>query len=285
MFRKKLVCKIGNVILSNPIIAASGTFGYGKEMQKFFDINMLGGLVTKTITLKPKKGNKPPRIYDLGFGVINSIGLRNPGLKVFKKEYGGFLSSLKTKVFISIYGENFTEWKKIILSLEDLNIVGFELNLSCPNIKKEYVYLNKLITLVKKLRPLTKKMLIVKLPFLLNIKEVVFSLQKAGIDAVTLINTLPALALNREGKPILGNMYGGLSGPCIKPIALRCVYRVASSLSLPVIGCGGIMDYKDVLDYLNVGAKAVQIGTANLTNPLICKKIIKDLSRYYEKKD
>jgi len=287
MVKQRLISKIGRVTLKNPVIAASGTFGYGKQMQEIFDIDVLGGFVTKTITLKPRKGNKPPRIYDLGFGVINSIGLENPGLERFKRDYLESLNRLKTKVFISIYGEEFREWKELILSLNKENIAGFELNFSCPNIKKSPLYLNSkwLYSFINRLRPYTKKLLIAKLPFLSNIKDIAVSLKKANIDAITLINTIPAMAVGAEGKPVLGNLIGGLSGPCIKPVALGCIYEVKKVVSLPIIGCGGIMNYRDVLDFLNLGANAVQVGTANLIDPFVCKKIIEDLKRYYEKKN
>ena len=287
MAKQRLIFKIGRVTLKNPVIAASGTFGYGKQMQEIFDIDILGGFVTKTITLKPRKGNKPPRIYDLGFGVINSIGLENPGLERFKRDYLESLNRLKTKVFISIYGEEFREWKELILSLNKENIAGFELNFSCPNIKKSPLYLNSkwLYSFINRLRPYTKKLLIAKLPFLSNIKDIAVSLKKANIDAITLINTIPAMAVGVGGKPVLGNLIGGLSGPCIKPVALGCIYEVKKVVSLPIIGCGGIMNYRDVLDFLNLGANAVQVGTANLIDPFVCKKIIEDLKRYYEKKN
>jgi len=274
-------CKIGKVVLKNPVIAASGTFGYGREAAEFFDINQLGGFVTKTITLLSRQGNQPPRIYDLGLGVINSIGMQNPGLEGFKEKYGSFLNSLKTNVFISIYGEKSGDWEKLIASLSPEKNAGFELNFSCPNIKGNLVSENKryIRKLMVRLRRCTRKLLIAKLSFSPQIKKTALVLQDAGIDALTLINTLPAMAIDRATeRPILGNVVGGLSGPAIKPVALRCVYEVSRTVKIPVIGCGGIMDYQDALDFLSAGAAAVEIGTATLIDPLATMKIVKGLT-------
>jgi len=174
MAKKSLLCKIGKVTLKNPVITASGTFGYGLQLEDFLDLNLLGGIVTKTITLHPRKGNKPPRIYDLGFGILNSIGLENPGLKDFKKKYIDFLNSLKTAVFVSIYAETLRGWSKIIASLEKEKIAGFELNFSCPNIKDKILSASKrkVFRIISYLRRITKKTLIAKLSYSLQIKEV-----------------------------------------------------------------------------------------------------------------
>jgi len=278
---KKLNIKIGKINFKNPVLAASGTFGYGQEVKDFFDINKLGGFITKTITLKPKVGNKPPRIYDLGYGVINSIGLENPGIEAFKLKYTKFFTSLKTNVIVSIYGQSLSEWKQLVRSLDSQNVAGFELNFSCPNIKGKILSTDKKQAqqVVGELKKITKKLIIAKLSYSLGLKDMVMSLEKAKVDAVTLINTLPAMAVDKNSKPVLGNIVGGLSGPCIKPVALRAVYEVASCVKVPIIGCGGIMNCDDVLDFLKAGAWAVQIGTANLIDPCACEKIIKDLGR------
>ena len=186
MVRRKMKCKIGKIVLKNPIIAASGTFGYGKEAKDFFDINCLGGFVTKTITLKPRKGNFPPRIYDLGFGVINSIGLENPGLKEFIKQYAGFLNKIKTHVFVSIWGKNLNEFKTLVKGLEEEKISGFELNFSCPNIKGEVVSADKrkVYKIIASLRRITRKTLIAKLSYSPQVKDVARAAQAAGADAL-----------------------------------------------------------------------------------------------------
>jgi len=273
--------KIGRCILKNPIMTASGTFGYGEEFEKFFDINILGGIVTKTVTLFPREGNRSPRIIDLGFGVLNSIGLENPGVQEIKKRYRKFFSSLKTSIFISIYGEHLKEWQEIINSLKKEKITGFELNFSCPNLKGNILAYSKrkIAKIISSLRPLTKKPLIAKLSFCPQITEIALSAQQAGADAVTLINSIPALAFDSKGGHfILGNISGGLSGPCIKPIALKCVYETSKKIKIPVIGCGGITNCTDVVEFLKCGAQAVQLGTINLSLPDIAKKIIKELS-------
>jgi len=279
--------KISHLYLKNPVLCASGTFGYGEEFKRFFDINILGGFVTKTITLYPRKGNPHPRIYDLGFGVINSVGLENPGLKEFKEKYIEFFRGLQTAVFVSIYGRNIKEWRKLIEELDREPIAGFELNFSCPNIKEKIISCDRkrVFKIVSILRRITNKLLIPKLSFSPFIVEVSLASQDAGADALTLINTLPAMVLNPETrKPVLGNVFGGLSGPCIKPVALRCVYEVASKVKIPVIGCGGIKDFNDVLEFLECGAKAVQIGSINLVHPDAAVKIIKSLEGYYAEK-
>lgn len=282
MAGKQQAFRIGKTILKNPIITASGTFGFGGELKSLIDVNEFGGFIPKTITLLPREGNPPPRVYDLGFGFLNSIGLNNPGLDVFIKEHIPFLEKLKTKVFISIYGENLGEWKKLILSLDKHRIAGFELNLSCPNVQGGIISAdkNKVFNLVSSLRGLTKKTLIAKLSFSPKLKEISLSAEKAGADAVCLINTLPAMAVDkRTHKPVLGNITGGLSGPCIKPVALRAVYEVSREVKISVIGCGGIMSSGDVKEFLSAGACAVEIGTANLVSPSASLKIIKELNK------
>ncbi len=279
----RLEVKIKNLELKNPIICASGTLGYAQEVSGFLDINKLGGVVTKTITLNPRSGNPHPRIYDLGWGVVNSVGLENPGLKAFKERYGQFLSSLKTKVFVSVYAYNIREWQALVENLQEKYISGIELNLSCPNIKKEILayHPSRVFKLISKLRKLTKKTLIAKLSYCPQILDVALSAQDAGIDALTLINTLPAMVCDfKRCTPILGNIFGGLSGPCIKPLALKCVYEVSHKVKIPVIGCGGIISYKDVLEFLCCGAEAVQVGTAVLKDFRTPLKILEDLERY-----
>jgi len=281
-----LTINLKEVKLKNPIILASGVVGFGKEIVKFFDINKLGAVVTKTITLKPRIGNLQPRIYDLGFGVLNSIGLENPGLEGFKEKYADFLSSLNTCVFVSLYGESFDEYKVLIRELENFNFKGYEINLSCPNIKKTLKFSQKkFFNFLSKLRELTKKLLVVKLGFHPELVTICKICENAGIDALTLINTLPAMAVDiEERKPVLGNITGGLSGRCLKPIALKCVWEVSRKIGIPVIGCGGIFDFKDVIEFLLCGACCIQIGTANLIDPKISLKILKDLQKYLKQK-
>lgn len=271
--------KLGKTVLKNPVMTASGTFGYGLDLNDFFNPDILGGLVTKTVTLKKREGNPPPRIYDLGFGVINSIGLENPGVETIKKDYLTQLKRVKTAVFVSIYGKDLKEWGQLINSLEEEKIAGFELNFSCPNIKGEIIScdIKKIKQIVSKIRKETKKTVLAKLSFSPTIKYSAQAAYEAGADAVTLINTLPAMAIDKiTKKPVLGNIVGGLSGPCIKPVALRAVYEVRR-LNIPVVGCGGIMSAEDVKEFLSAGAVAVEIGTATLKDPDACLNILKEL--------
>ncbi len=287
MKKKRLKVQIGNIFLKNPVLVASGTYGYGQEVSDSVELDKLGGLVTKTITPNPREGNPPPRIYDLGFGLINSVGMENPGLEKFRQEKMGFLSSLKTKVFVSVYSAEMSGWKKLVKTLNKENIAGFELNLSCPNIEGKIISGDPKETekVVASIRQYTSKPLIAKLSFSPQVKDVSLSAQKAGIDAVTLINTIPAMVFDPDTKkPVLGNIVGGLSGPCIKPVALRAVYEVSSLLSVPVIGCGGISNCSDITDFLTAGAKAVQLGTANIIDPFLCINIVKELEKRYEQK-
>jgi len=275
--------KIGTVTLNNPLMTASGTFGYGKEFADFMDLSILGGIVTKTISVKPRGGNPSPRIYDLGYGVINSIGLENPGVKAFKEQDADFCKTAKTRVFVSIYGLSPHEWKTLVNELNIPAVAGFELNFSCPNLQGKIAAYDrkKVASVISRLRPLTNKPLIAKLSFCPHITDVANAAQRAGADALTVINTLPAVAVDSAtGKFVLGNIYGGLSGPCIKPVALKCVYDVSRTVSIPVIGCGGITQHTDVLEFIACGATAVQIGTANITSPDAARRLVHDLTKH-----
>lgn len=280
MEKNGLKVNLGGINLKNSVILASGTFGYGEEVSDSIDLNKLGGFVTKTVTPKPRKGNPPPRIYDLGFGLVNSVGMENPGLQEFKDEKMVFLKSLKTKVFVSLYSDRASGWEKMVSGLNKEDIAGFELNLSCPNIEGEIISasVNETKKVVASVRKNTSKPVIAKLSFSPQVKDISIAAEKAGADAVTLINTIPAMALDPKAKkPVLGNRVGGLSGPCIKPVALRAVYEASSELSIPVVGCGGIMSCDDVEEFFAVGAKAVQLGTANIIDPFLCLDIIEKL--------
>jgi dihydroorotate dehydrogenase (NAD+) catalytic subunit len=267
---------IGKIKLKNPVMVASGTFGYGTEVKDYINLDELGAIITKTITLNPRPGNPQPRTFEVPSGMINSIGLQNVGLKKFLKEKLPELRKItKTPIIVSIAGEKEMEYVEIAKALNKEKIAGIEMNLSCPNVKGKIISKSKEDTynVVKSVSEKTKHTLIVKLsPDVTNISEIAKSAEDAGADAVSLINTVPALFYN-EGKAI----FGGLSGPCVKHIALRKVYEVAKSVKIPVIGIGGIMNVKDALDFFRAGAVAVQIGTGNLVDPDIPIKIIKGL--------
>ncbi|MCF7875053.1 MAG: dihydroorotate dehydrogenase [Candidatus Omnitrophica bacterium] len=284
-----LAVNIGKLKLKNPIICASGTFGFGDELKRLVDFSSIGAVVSKTITAEPREGNIPPRIYETDCGVINSIGLANPGVDSFIKEKLPALGRLKTNHIISLGGFSEKEYKQLVEKLDKQDKVdAFELNLSCPNLGKE-----KLISqsqklssdLVKGLRKLTKKTLIVKLtPEVTDIVKIAKAVERAGADAISMVNTYFSLAIDIETKkPYLGNVTGGYSGPAIKPMSLYRVWKVANSLRIPVVGGGGITDYKDALEFLLAGAAAVSLGTINLTDPNAAKDILSGVKAYMDK--
>jgi len=285
--------KIGKIKLKNPVIAASGTFGYGKEFEKLCNLNLLGAIVTKTITLNARMGNPMPRICETASGMLNSIGLENEGVDNFIEEKLTYLSKVDTPIIVSISGDSPKEFGKLVSILDkQKGVAGIELNISCPNIRR---YSKKktghglvaqdgkaTYTVVKAVRSVTKKTIITKLsPNVTDIVEIAKSACKAGSDAVSLVNTFFGMAIDVKTKrPKIGNVVGGLSGPCIKPIALKMVWDVAKNIKKPVIGMGGIMNAHDVMEFLLAGAKAVQIGTANFIDPGICEKVVKELSKH-----
>ena len=278
--------EIGRLKLRNPVMVASGTFGCGEEYAKLFDINKLGAIVTKTITLKARVGNPPPRIVETASGMLNSIGLENKGADDFLKEKSPFLKALKTKVVISVAGETTAELQELVKKVGSSGLAdAIELNLSCPNIKDRGIIAQdpKAVgAFVRAARKAAKTVLIAKLsPNVTDISEVAGAAEDAGADAVSLINTFPAMAIDiKTGRPVLGNVTGGLSGPAIKPIALKMVWDVHNAVKIPIIGIGGIMTAEDAIEFLLCGAKAVQVGTANFVNPKAPLEIIKGIEKY-----
>ncbi|MBI4834154.1 MAG: dihydroorotate dehydrogenase [Planctomycetes bacterium] len=280
-----LTVKLGHLKLKNPVIAASGTFGYGTELKNIVDINRLGGVITKTITLNPRLGNPPPRIYETSGGILNSIGLENPGLDEFTSYYLPSFTRLKTIRIVSIGGDA-EELPVIAKKLSAKNgIDALEINISCPNIAKCGPMIAKSPVLVsaavKKIRKATRLPLIVKLsPNVTDIAEIADAACSGGADIISLINTITGMAVDwRSGKPLLGNITGGLSGPCVKPIALRMVWEVAKKVKAPIIGLGGVMEASDVMEFMAVGASAVAVGTANIISPDNAMKIIEELPK------
>jgi len=286
-----LSVNLGRVKFKNPLLAASGTFGYGEEFSNLEDLSIWAGFVAKTLTLHPKSGNPSPRIYEAECGVINSIGLENPGLEYFLINKIEILSKFNTNVFISIYGRNINEWQSLVEKIEasaGRNIVGFELNLSCPNLKGKIISysLKETSRIIKDLRHRTKKLLIPKLSFSGRIADIAKVCMDCGADAVTLINTLPAMAVDiNSQKPVLGAKSGGLSGPAIKPVALNAVYQVYRALKAPLIASGGVFNYKDVLEFMLAGAKLVQLGTVNFVDFKAAEKCLKGLEYYCRQKN
>lgn len=296
---------IAGIKMKNPVMAASGTFGYAEEYEKFFDLNALGAIVTKTITLQPREGNAPLRIVETPSGMLNTIGLQNPGLDDFIKLKLPYFKRLKTPLIVSIAGTSADEFVRLAQNLSREKIIkGLELNISCPNIKydakaktEDDKFTNaqhrmfcqsaeETFELVKSVRRSTELPLIVKLsPNVTDITEIALAAEKGGADALSLINTFYGMAVDIETqKPKLSTISGGLSGPAIKPTALYMVYRVAQCVKIPVIGIGGIMKAEDAVEFLLCGAKAVQVGTANFVNPKACVEIIAGIEKYLSRK-
>lgn len=282
-----LSINIGGIKLKNPVIVASGTFGFAEEFKEFFDLNQLGAIIPKGISLKPIIGNPPPRIFETEGGIINSIGLQNPGFEIFVKEKLPFLKTIKTHIILNIFGNTKKEYIELTKRLSDISgISGLEINISCPNVEKGGIIFGtnpKMAhDLISHIRKSTKLPLIVKLSP--NASDIVLmgrSVEDGGADALSLVNTFRAIAIDiHSRKPQIGNIIGGLSGPAIKPIALRMVWEISQAVKIPVIGIGGIMKSEDAIEFLLAGASAIQIGTANLINPKTAIEVIKGIRDY-----
>jgi dihydroorotate dehydrogenase (NAD+) catalytic subunit len=285
-----LSVKIGRITLKNPVIVASGTFGFGEEYEDFFDLSRLGAIITKGISLKPMEGNPPPRIFETEGGIINSIGLQNPGFQDFVKDKLPFYKRMKSPLIINFFGNTQKEYIELARRFDEVpDISGLEMNISCPNIRKGGIVFGSnpqmAYRLVHQVRKSTKLTLIVKLsPNVTDIALMAKSAEEGGADAVSLVNTFRAMAINiYSRKPELGNIIGGLSGPAIKPIALRMVWEASQAVKIPVIGMGGIMKAEDAIEFILVGAYAVQIGSANLVNPRTAIEVIDGIEKYLVK--
>lgn len=287
--KPNLQIKIGRLELKNPILAASGTFGYGEEFnENFYDISKLGAVVTKGISLYPRHGNPAPRVVETPSGMLNAIGLQNVGLEIFVKEKLSFLKKSGAAVIVNIFGEKEEEYVELAERLDSTDgIHALELNISCPNVKAGGIQFGtdpKLAgRLTKAVKKAVKKPLIVKLsPNCYDIVSVAKEVVDKGADALSLINTITGMAINAETRrPVLANITGGLSGPAIKPIALRMVWQTAKALpKVPIIGIGGIMNVTDVVEFLLAGATAVEIGTANFVRPNVASELIDQLEKY-----
>ena len=289
MVKPDLKVRIGRLKLKNPVMAASGTFGFGEEFKDFVDLNKLGAIITKSITLKPREGNPPPRIVETASGILNSIGLQNDGIENFLKEKVPLLRKAKTVIVVSIAGESFNEYKELTRRLDKIDMVdAIEINISCPNVKGGLEFAvepNSTFDVVTLVRRNTGKVLITKLsPNVKDMGEIAKAAEEAGTDSVSLVNTFTGIAVDIQTKTSkLGNVVGGLSGPAIKPIALRMVWEVTRQVKIPVIGMGGVMDYKDALEFIIAGASAVQVGTASFVNPKATIEIIDGIERYMSK--
>ena len=278
---------IGNLELRNPVMTASGTFGYGREFADFVHLQRLGAIVVKGISLTPRAGNPPPRVVETACGMLNAIGLENTGVERFISEKMPYLATLGVPVIVNILGDSVEEYRRIAQRLSGVPGIGaIEVNISCPNVKKGGVAFGTdpqmaaaVTAAVKEESPVP---VIVKLsPNVTDVTVVARAVEEAGADAVSLINTLIGMAIDlKSRRPRLANVIGGLSGPAIKPVALRMVYQVARVVRIPVIGIGGIATAEDAMEFMLAGAGAVQVGTANFVNPRACEDVVDGISRY-----
>lgn len=283
----KLGVSVGGLLLKNPVMTASGTFGYGEEYSPFFDLGRLGAVVVKGISLRPRAGNPPPRIIETPSGMLNAVGLQNVGIEAFIAEKLPFLRQFDVQVVANIFGETIEEYQKLsaILSRAD-GVHAIEVNISCPNVKKGGVVFGTdpsvAASVTKKVVAETDLPVIVKLtPNVTDITQIALAVEDAGADAVSLINTLTGMSVDIESRrPHLANITGGLSGPALKPVALRMVWQVVHAVRIPVIGIGGIASAADALEFLIAGAQAVQIGTANFINPVATMDVLNGVGDY-----
>ena len=288
-----LSIKIGHTTFKNPIFVASGTFGYGTENTELVDVSNIGAIVTKSITLNPREGNPPPRIVETPSGMINSIGLANIGVDKYVSEMLPVYEKIGSPIIMNIAGSSMEEYIKVMQQVEAVssNIVGYEINISCPNVKEggmEFgVDCDMTEKLTKKLRKLTDRLLIMKLsPNVTDISAIAKSSENGGADAVSAINTVIGMSIDHKtGKSNIYTTYGGLSGPAIKPVGLACVYNVYHAVKIPIIGIGGMVSSHDVIEYILAGSCAVQIGTANYRDPGIAEKILNDLNDYLDEQN
>ena len=278
---------IGGIELENPVMTASGTFGYAWEFEELVDLNRLGGIIVKGLSLEPSMGNKPPRIVETACGMLNAIGLENVGIEAFVKEKLPFLKELSAPVFTNIYGKSISDYALLAARIDELNeVAGIEVNISCPNVKAGGIAFGVVpetaAEVIKAVRKATSKPLMVKLsPNVTDITQIARAVEGAGADSLSLVNTITGMSIDIETRrPKLANITGGLSGPAIKPVALRMVWQVAQSVKIPVIGIGGIVCAEDALEFLIAGAVAVQVGTANFVNPHATVDIIEGIEGF-----
>jgi dihydroorotate dehydrogenase (NAD+) catalytic subunit len=282
-----LSVKLGNLSLQNPVMTASGTFGYGKEFKDLVDLDRLGGVIVKGLSLQPSKGNPPPRIAETPCGMLNAIGLENVGLEAFLQEKIPFLKTLKTPILANIYGTDVESYSELAARLSDIDTVaGIEVNISCPNVKQGGIAFGSdpatAYEVTRAIRARYDGLLMVKLsPNVTDITQIAIAVADGGADSISLINTITGMAIDiQTRKPKIGNITGGLSGPAIRPVAVRMVWQVAQVVSLPLVGIGGIMTAADALEFIIAGATAVQVGTANFVNPRATEEIIDGIERY-----
>ena len=282
---------LAGIKLKNPIIMASGTYGYGEEFKNFYDPKILGGISSKGITRHPKKGNEGIRIWETPSGILNSIGLENPGVEEFVKEKISSMQGLGTEIFVNLGGNTIEEYVESTKILNDYDFAAIELNISCPNVKEGGMAFgmdkDSAARVVREVMKVTNKKVFVKLsPNAGDIVGIAKAVEAEGATGLSLINTILGMAIDFDREEIVfNNTYAGLSGPAVKPIALRILHQVAKAVDIPIIGMGGITSYKDVLEFLMAGATAVEVGTYNFMNPNAGAEIISDLEKYLEEKN
>ena len=288
--KTQLEVEVGKIRMKNPVMTASGTFGYGEEFSPFIDLNKLGAMVLKGITLKPKMGNSLPRIIETPSGILNSVGLQNVGVERLIKEKLPYLQKFNTPVIINFSGDTIGEYVELARTLGEVSseteIAGLEVNISCPNVKKGGMEWGtnpqSTYRLIGEIRKVTNLPLIVKLsPNITDIRVIAQAAEEAGADAISLINTLVGMTIDINScQPKLANVRGGLSGPAVKPVALWLVWQVFNTIDIPIIGMGGIMNTQDAIEFIIAGATSVSIGTANFVNPHVTIDIIEGIEKY-----
>ena len=280
--------QVKDVIFKSPIFAASGTFGYGDEIAENIDIEKIGCVITKSITVKARKGNPHPRIHQAGVGMLNAIGLANVGVRQFCNKKLPKLNKLKTHYMVSIAGSSMEEYEEVLSQIELFsgNHIGYEINVSCPNVKEGGMEFglneNMVCDLTSRLRGITKKLLFVKLsPNVTSIENIAKKAEEAGADGISAVNTFVGLGIDyKTGKFELSTIYGGVSGPPIKPLALAKVNKIYNKINIPIIGMGGISSFRDIVEFIRVGASMVQVGTLNYRDPSVICKYYDDLSTF-----
>lgn len=282
-----LKVNLGKLQLKNPVMTASGTFGYGTEYSDFFDISRIGGVIVKGTTLRERQGNPYPRMAETPSGMLNAVGLQNRGVDHFIREIYPSLKNIDTNIFVNVSGSTAEEYVETAEKINDLDgIPGIELNISCPNVKEGGMAFGtscpSAAMVVREVKKVYHKELMVKLsPNVTSITEIAKAVEDEGADSISLINTLLGMAVDAERRrPILSTVTGGLSGPAVKPVALRMVWQVAQAVNVPVVGLGGIMNAQDAIEFMLAGAAAVQIGTANFIDPTISEKIVDGIEDY-----
>lgn len=284
-----LTVHLNGLELKNPVLTASGTFGYGVEFQDFIDLNHLGGFIVKGTTLQHREGNPYPRMAETPSGMLNAVGLQNKGVDYFIEHIYPEIKEIDTNILVNVSGSTVSDYVATAEKINELShIPGIELNISCPNVKEGGMAFGTSCTsaaeVVRAVRKVYRKHLMVKLsPNVTNIQEIALAAEQEGADSVSLINTLLGMAVDvRTRRPVLSTVTGGLSGACVKPVALRMVWQVAKAVKIPVVGLGGIMNATDAIEFLLAGASAVQIGTANFIDPAVTLKVVEGINSYLE---